>query len=213
MAEETKTTEKKEIAPLPKTGGRTVRMVRGGRRGSARPATKEGGDKAGAPKDARGGRDRRGGRGGDRRERSEFDNRLLEVRRVTRVVSGGRRFSFAASVVIGDKKGRVGVGTGKSSDTPLAIDKAVRDAKKNLVRIPTTKNGSIAHEVQAKYASATVSVMPTRSKSITAGSALRYVLELAGIQAVTGKILSRSKNKTNIARATIKALKDVRVSK
>lgn len=212
MAEETKTTTEKKIAPLPKTGGRTVRMVRGAKRGGPRGAAKEG-EKTGGSGDGKEGRDRRGGRGGERRERSEFDNRLLEVRRVTRVVSGGRRFSFAASVVIGDKKGRVGVGTGKSGDTPLAIDKAVRDAKKNLAKISLTKGASIPHEVHAKYASAVVSIVPTKSKSVTAGSALRYVLELAGIQAVTGKILSRSKNKTNIARATIKALKDLRTTK
>lgn len=212
MAEETKTTTEKKIAPLPKTGGRTVRMVRGGKRGARGPASKEGENKT-PGKEGRGGRERRGGRPGDRRERSEFDNRLLEVRRVTRVVSGGRRFSFAASVVIGDKKGRVGVGTGKSSDTPLAIDKAVRDAKKHLVKIPMTKGASIPHEVQAKYVSAVVSIVPTKSKSVTAGSALRYVLELAGIQAVAGKILSRTKNKTNIARATIKALSDIRTTK
>ena len=213
MAEETKTTTEKKIAPLPKTGGRTVRMVRGGKRGTRGPAGKEGENKTPNKDGKGGGRERRGGRPGDRRERSEFDNRLLEVRRVTRVVSGGRRFSFAASVVIGDKKGRVGVGTGKSGDTPLAIDKAVRDAKKHLVKIPMTKSASIPHEVQAKYASAVVSIVPTKSKSVTAGSALRYVLELAGIQAVTGKILSRTKNKTNIARATIKALSDVRMNK
>lgn len=195
--------EKKEIKTqteekaTPAKGGRTVRMVRGGRRGP-RGAGKDGADKKGGPRS-------RGPRRGDK-PRSEFDNKLLDIRRVTRVMAGGRRFSFAASVVVGDKKGRVGVGTGKSSDTPLAIEKAIRDAQKKLVRVPLTKDGSIPHDVQAKYASATVSLIPTKSKSVTAGSAVRIVLELAGVKAVTGKILSRSKNKMNIARATVKAL-------
>jgi len=208
MAEETNKTTEKKVAPLPKTGGRTVRMVRGARKGVRGKDGSGDASKRGPRKGGRGGR-----RDGGGRERSEFDNKLLEVRRVTRVVAGGRRFSFAASVVIGDKKGRVGVGTGKSGDTPLAIEKAIRDAKKHLVKVPMTKNSSIPYEVQAKYASATVSIIPTKTKSVTAGSALRYVLELAGVQAVTGKILSRSKNKTNIARATVKALKDIRPTK
>lgn len=198
------TTEKKEVnteakTTTPEKGGRTVRMVRGrkGPRGAGKPGAD--GKKGGGPRG-------RGGRGRGDKPRSEFDNKLLEIRRVTRVMSGGRRFSFAASVVIGDKKGRVGVGTGKSSDTPLAIEKAIRDAEKKLVRIPLTKSGSIPHEVEAKYASATISIIPTKSKGVTAGSAVRSVLELAGVRSVTGKILSRSKNKTNIARATIKAL-------
>lgn len=195
---------KQETADTPQTKGRTVRMVRGRKGPRSKDGEKVGDAKRGAPRG-------KGPRRGDK-PRSEFDNKLLDIRRVTRVVAGGRRFSFAASVVIGDKKGRVGVGTGKSSDTPLAIEKAIRDAQKNLVRIPLTKHNSIPHEVEAKYASAQVSIIPTKSKGVTAGSAVRNVIELAGIVAVTAKILSRSKNKTNIARATIKALSQARVS-
>lgn len=147
------------------------------------------------------------------RAKQEFDNKTLSIRRVTRVVAGGRRFSFSIAMVIGDKKGRVGVGIGKAGDTPIAIDKAMRDAKKSMVLIPLTKNGSIAHPVESKYASARVSVMPAPGKGVIAGSAVRTVLELAGIKEVSSKILSRSKNKLNIARATIKALVKLKTKK
>ena len=147
------------------------------------------------------------------RARQEFDNKVVSVRRVTRVVSGGRRFSFSIAMVIGDKKGRVGVGIGKASDTPVAIDKAMRAAKKNLVKISLTPKNSIAHPVAAKYSSIRVSLMPAPGKGMIAGSAVRVVLELAGITEVSSKLLSRSKNKLNIARATIKALQTLKNSK
>jgi len=147
------------------------------------------------------------------RARQEFDNKVISVRRVTRVVSGGRRFSFSIAMVIGDKKGRVGVGIGKASDTPVAIDKAMRAAKKNLVKISLTPKNSIAHPVEAKYSSIRISLMPAPGKGVIAGSAVRVVLELAGISEVSSKILSRSKNKLNIARATIKALETLKNSK
>ena len=140
------------------------------------------------------------------RARQEFDSKIISVRRVTRVVAGGRRFSFSVSIVIGDKKGRVGVGVGKATDTPIAVSKATDAAKKNMVTIPLTKSGSIAHPVEAKYSSARISIVPAPGKGVVAGSAVRVVLELAGIKEVTGKILSRSKNKLNIARCAVKAL-------
>lgn len=140
------------------------------------------------------------------RMKQEFDNKILSVRRVTRVVAGGRRFSFSIAMVVGDKKGRVGVGIGKAGDTPIAVDKAMRAAKKSMVTIPLNKRNSISHPVEAKYSSAQVSVLPAPGKGVIAGSAVRVVLELAGIKEVSSKILSRSKNKLNIARATIKAL-------
>lgn len=143
--------------------------------------------------------------------RQEFDNKLISIRRVTRVVSGGRRFSFSAAIVVGDRKGRVGVGLGKAGDTPIAVEKAVRDAKKNMVRINLNKKGSIPHQVEAKYSSSVVVIMPAPGKGVIAGSSVRTVLELAGIKEVSTKILSRSKNKINIARATVKALSKIRV--
>lgn len=138
--------------------------------------------------------------------KAEFDNKLLEIRRVARVVSGGRRFSFAATVVAGDRRGKVGVGVGKASDTPIAIEKALRDAKKNMVKINLTKSSSIRHEVESKYGGSVISIRPAPGKGIIAGSSVRAVLEIAGITAVSAKILSRSKNKINNSRATIEAL-------
>ncbi len=154
---------------------------------------------------------RRGGdRGGNRpnfeRPRPEFEQKMLAVRRVTRVVAGGRRMSFAIALAIGDKKGSIGLGTGKAGDTSLAINKAVRDAKKNLIRIKTTKNFSIPQVVSAKYGSAEVMIMPNRGKGLVAGSAVRDLLSLAGIKDTTSKVLTGSKNKLNIARATMLAL-------
>jgi small subunit ribosomal protein S5 len=143
------------------------------------------------------------------RERSEFDQATLEVRRVARVMAGGRRFSFSVTVVIGDRKGRVGVGLGKGADTALAIDKAVRSAKKNLITVPLTETGSIAHAVTARYGSSDVEIMPSPGRGLVAGSAMRIVLEYAGVTNVVTKILSRTKNKLTIGRATIIALKSL----
>ncbi len=160
---------------------------------------------------SRGRRQGRGGRPRERapRERSEFDQVTIDVRRVARVMAGGRRFSFSVTVVIGDRKGRVGVGIGKGADTALAIDKAVRDARRNLITLPLTKQGSIAHTVSAAYGPSVVTIIPSPGRGLVAGSAMRTVLELAGVQNVVTKILSRSKNKLTIARATIMALKTV----
>lgn len=142
------------------------------------------------------------------RVRSEFDQKILAIRRVTRVASGGRRFSFSVAIVIGNRKGSVGVGTGKAGDTSLAIDKAAKNAKKHLLKLSLTKTTSIPYEVRTKYSSARVLLMPAPRRGLIAGSALRDVLELAGVRDVAGKIFSGSKNKLNIARATVKALSE-----
>ncbi len=168
-----------------------------------------------------GARGRGGSRGGssDRkpkrepRAKPEFDQRILDIRRVTRVSSGGRRFSFSVAMVVGNLKGSVGVATGKAGDTSLAIDKAYRAAKKSAVLIPLTNDMSIAHEVGLKYKSAVVSLRPAKGKGLVAGSAVRDVLELAGIKDVNAKIKSPSKNKLNIARATIMALQTLKQRK
>lgn len=154
---------------------------------------------------------RRHGRGQTRdgRVKSEFDQKTLEVRRVTRVVAGGKRFNFSVALVLGNRKGSVGIGTGKGADTALAIDKATRNAKKNMIKINITKTGSIAHRLEAKYSSAIVMLQPSPGRGIIAGSAVRTVIELAGIKNIVGKIFSGSKNKLNIARATIKALSEL----
>lgn len=151
---------------------------------------------------------RRGRRSGrrDERARSEFEQKIIGIRRVTRVMAGGRRFSFSVSMVIGDKKGRVGVGVGKAGDTQLAIEKAARDARKHLMTVPMNADHHIPHDVSAKFASSEVMILPAPGRGLVAGSSVRTVLELAGVRDVTAKLLSRSKNKLNNARATIKAL-------
>ncbi|MCK5059597.1 MAG: 30S ribosomal protein S5 [Candidatus Pacebacteria bacterium] len=152
-------------------------------------------------------RRRKQGRGG--KPRSEFEQKLISIRRVARVVAGGRRFSFSVAMIIGDKKGSVGVGSGKASDTALAIEKALRDAKKHMIKLSFTKTFSIPHQVEAKYSSSRVTMMPTAlGKGIVAGSSVRNVLELVGVRDVTAKILSGSKNQMNNARAAVKALSE-----
>ncbi|OYV63767.1 MAG: hypothetical protein B7X03_00375 [Parcubacteria group bacterium 21-58-10] len=153
---------------------------------------------------------RGGGRGRPPRERGEFEQVTIDARRVARVMAGGRRFNFSLVVVIGDKKGRVGVGLGKGIDTALAIDKATRDAKKHLFTVPRTASGSIPHQVLMKYASSTVEIIPSKGRGLVAGSAVRTVLDLAGVTDVVTKIHSRSKNKLTMARATVGALKKLR---
>lgn len=138
--------------------------------------------------------------------RPEHEQRVVDIRRVARVIAGGRRFSFSATVIIGNQNGAVGVGLGKGSDTATAIEKAVRDAKKNLITVPRIKSHSIAHEVQAKYCGSEVYIRPAAGKGLVAGSSARVVLNLAGITDTSAKLLSRSKNSLNNARATIAAL-------
>ncbi len=155
-------------------------------------------------------------KGSPRREarvKPEFDQKIIDIRRVTRVVTGGRRFSFSVSVVIGDHKGRVGVGMGKAGDTPVAIDKAVRDARKNMIKVNLTKHSSVPHEADAKFSSSRVLIMRAPGKGVLAGSSVRVVLELAGIKEVSAKLFSRSKNKINNAKAAIKALSKMKVFK
>jgi len=144
------------------------------------------------------------------RARSEFDQRIINIRRVARVVAGGRRFSFSVAIIIGNKKGKVGVGLGKAGDTSLAIDKAVRAAKKNLITVALTKDSSIAHEVSSKFCAARVAIMPVKGRGLVAGSSVRPVLELAGITNVIAKLQSGSKNGLNNARAAIEALKTLK---
>jgi small subunit ribosomal protein S5 len=125
-------------------------------------------------------------------------------------MAGGRRFSFSVAVVIGNKKGKVGVGIGKAGDTQLAIEKAVRSARKSLIEVPLNKHQHIPHDVQAKLSSSEVMIMPAPGRGLVAGSSVRTVLELAGVKDVTAKIFSRSKNKLNNARAAVAALKQLR---
>lgn len=194
--------EGKSPAPAPTSTPATLARqgFEGGRRGG------RGGGRGGrgSARD-RGGKGKRGG-GRDERVRPEFDSKTLNVRRVARVVAGGRRFNFSVLIVIGNRKGSVGVGLGKAADTALAIEKATRDAKKHLLKLALTKTHSIPHELSAKYSSAYLKMFPSPNKGLIAGSAVRAVLELGGVADVNAKILSGSKNKLNIARAAIAAL-------
>lgn len=149
----------------------------------------------------------------DTRARPEFEQKILSIRRVTRVASGGRRFSFSVAMAAGNRKGDVGVGIGKGSDTAVAIEKAFRDAKKNMVRVHLNKDKSIAHFVEAKFKSSSVTMRPSKGQGLVAGSSVRSVLELAGIKDVSAKLMTRSKNRLNNARVAIETLKKLRGTK
>ncbi len=181
------------VGGAPVRGGAGNRGGGGARGGSGRGS--------GKPGDKRG-----GGRPRPERAKPEYEQKSIEVRRVARVVAGGRRFSFSVAMIIGDRKGKVGVGTGKAGDISMAMDKAAKDAKKHMITIKLTKTNSIPHQVEAKSSSGIVEIMPAPHRGLVAGSAVRNTLELAGITDVSAKIRSGSKNKLNIARATIKAL-------
>ena len=143
------------------------------------------------------------------RPKPEFDQKIVSIRRVTRVVAGGRRFSFSVALIAGDKKGSVGLGLGKAADTSLAINKALRNAKKNMVKLKLSKTMSIPHELEAKFSSARVVLLPNRGRGLVAGSVVRDIVKLSGMRDVTGKILSKSKNKLNNAKAVMKALGEI----
>ena len=140
-----------------------------------------------------------------KKEKPEFEQKLLDLARVTRVVKGGRRFRFRATLVIGNRKGKVGVGVGKGSDVTDAIGKAFDDAKKNMITV-AIKNNTIAHAVEHKKGSARVILKPAKEgRSIVAGGAVRAVVDFAGIRDIVSKSLGTA-NKLNVARATVEAL-------
>ena len=144
-----------------------------------------------------------------RREKPEFDQKLLDLARVTRVVKGGRRFRFRATLVIGDRKGRVGVGVAKGADVSDSIQKAYNDAKKSLITVKLSEN-TIPHDVEMKLGSAKVLLKPaSKGRGVIAGGAVRAVVDLAGIKDIVSKSLGTS-NKLNVARATIEALKSLK---
>lgn len=150
-----------------------------------------------------------------REEKStEFEQRLLDLRRVARVMAGGRRFSFRATLAVGDRKGRVGIGTGKGADTTLAMDKAARIAKKNLIKVPITGNNSLPCDSIGKFGAAKVLLRPAPAgKGLVAGSSARVILDLAGVKNATTKILSCTKNKINNAKATMEAIKKYAITR
>lgn len=145
------------------------------------------------------------------RPKSEFREKVLEVRRVTRVMAGGKRFSFRATVVVGDQKGRVGIGVAKGLDVAAAVDKAKRYGQKNIVTVNLKDKRTVPYDVEAKYSAARVRIKPARlGHGLIAGGSARAVLEMAGVKDVSAKIMGRTSNKLSNAMATIEALKKLK---
>lgn len=143
------------------------------------------------------------------REEREFDQKILDLARVTRVTKGGKHMRFRACVILGDKKGGVGYGIAKGADVSIAVNKAALKAKKTIIRIPL-ENETIPHEIREKFGAARVLLKPApKGTGIKAGGAMRVIFELANVPNVVGKILG-SKSKINNAKATINALKKLK---
>ncbi len=156
-----------------------------------------------------GGRGRGDRRSNDRQPQDEFDQKILDIARVTRVMAGGKRMRFRACVAIGDRKGRVAIGLAKGLDVTIAVNKAVNQAKKNLITVPMIDK-TIPHEIKQKSDSAIVLLKPAKQgRGIIAGSVVRVILELAGIHNITSKMLG-SHNKINNAKCVIKALSSLK---
>ncbi len=141
-----------------------------------------------------------------KKERPEFDQHIVDLARVTRVTEGGKHMSFRACVVIGDRNGRVSFGIDKGPDVQIAVEKAVNQAKKNMIRIPLV-NGTIPHRVEAKYKAAKIMLKPApQGSGIIAGSAIRVILEMAGVPNASSKMLGKTSNKIANVKAVFKAL-------
>lgn len=153
-----------------------------------------------------GGKGRPGGGGRFEKPKAEFEQKMIDIRRVTRVVSGGRRFSYSVSMVAGDRKGHVGFGIGKSIDTATAMEKAYRVAMKKMITLRLNKNFSIPYEVSAKFNASKLTLMPNKGRGLIAGSSARTILSLAGVKDITAKYNSPTKNKLNNAKVVIEAL-------
>lgn len=167
----------------------------------------QGGDKrrSGAPRGPKRNSDRE-------KPKEEFEQRILDVARVTRVMAGGKRMNFRTCVAIGDRAGRIAVGVGKGADVTMAVNKAVNRAKKNMVNVPMI-NETIPHEVLGHTGASRIIFKPAKKgKGIIAGGVARAILELAGVNNVTSKNLGGN-NKLNNARCTIKALSSLRTKK
>ena len=153
-------------------------------------------------------------RRGDNRKpqvKEEFNERVLDMRRVTRVVAGGKRFRFRCTIVLGDEKGRVGIGVAKGLDVQQAVAKAKAAAKKNIMTIVLKDGRTIAHEVLAKYSAAKVLIKPaSKGHGLRAGGSVRFVLSFAGVKDATAKVLGRTPNKLTNAMATLEALKKLK---
>ncbi len=195
MAEEAQVAQAAAEQAAQNQGGRYGGGQRGGQRG--------GGSGRGS---------RRDNRNQQAPEEKAFDERVVHIDRVARVVKGGRRFRFRALVVVGDRKGKVGIGTAKGADVTAAVSKATEVAKKHLVKVVLYKD-TLPHEVEAKVAGARILIMPASAGTgLIAGGVVRTILEVAGVSNALSKSLGSS-NKTNIAYATIQALEALVPSK
>lgn len=146
-------------------------------------------------------------------QKSEFKEKMLDLRRVTRVVAGGKRFRFRATVVLGDEKGRVGIGVAKGLDVQSSLSKARLKAKKNMIHVTLKDSRTILHEVTAKYSAAKVIIKPASpGHGLKAGGAVRSVLNLAGVKDATAKCLGRTPNKLTNALAALEALKKLKTA-
>ncbi len=146
----------------------------------------------------------------DQREPKEFEEKVVKIGRITKVVKGGRRMRFNALVVVGNKKGQVGFGTGKAKEVPEAIKKAIQDAKKNLINVPIVDGRTIPHEIIGKHGAGQVFLKPAgKGTGIIAGGPVRDVLELAGIHDILSKSQG-SNTPINIVRATVNGLESLR---
>ena len=144
------------------------------------------------------------------KSKEEFESKLLDLARVTRVTAGGKQLRFRAVVVVGNRAGKVGVGVAKGRDVAQAVEKATRLAKKEIIEVPIFED-TIPHEVEAKYGPARVLLRPQRKgRGLVAGGTVRVICHLAGIKNISSKLLSRSRNKINIARSTILALRKLK---
>ena len=154
---------------------------------------------------------RKFGFGGKNAPKDGYETKLLDLARVTRVTGGGKRLRFRAVVIAGDKKSKIGIGIDKGRDVSQSIEKATSRAKKSMVNIVIV-NGTIPHQVEAKFGPARILLKPQRrGRGLVAGGAVRMICDLAGIKNISSKILSGSKNKLNNARATMEALKKLKV--
>jgi len=143
-------------------------------------------------------------------EKEEFESKLLDLSRVERMTGGGRRLRFRAVIIYGNRRGKVGVGVAKGLDVAQAVEKATRLAKKNLVEIPIV-DGTIPFEVSAKYGAARVLLRPQRKgRGLVAGGTVRVICSLAGIEDISSKVVSKSRNKLNNARAVLSAFKKLK---
>ncbi|RUM59341.1 MAG: 30S ribosomal protein S5 [Persephonella sp.] len=143
-------------------------------------------------------------------EELDLKEKVVEIRRTTRVVEGGRRFSFSTLAIVGDGKGHVGFGHGKANEVPQSIAKAIADAKKHIIKVPLI-DGTLPHDVIGRYESAVVLLKPARrGTGVVAGGPVRPVLEMLGVSDILSKIIGRTTNPNNVVRAVFDALLQIR---